>query len=326
MTKISMSMRHAFVAPQDYVWCSADFSSQEMRIAAALSRDEALLNIYFMERDSPYLTNPNTGEEYENPECDPHVMAARELYDYLKQVDIWDLIKASKSPNKDGLIPRQIGKILNFSLIYGATANKIAFNAKCSPKEAQKLIDRYFARHSNLKIFLDNASELSKSCKYITNCVGRPIFVFETNAKGLSDGNSAARKGGNALVQSAAAEMTKLALVGIDRDMTRLNDKRRSLNSSARVGRLGFPVHDECNAIIPGSCRMEVVPDSKREGHYIYKSLPLDLDIADECLAYEYQEIIVKHMEKAMTDILSPLIGKPFPPKATAAISKYWDH
>lgn len=87
---------------------------QELREAAALSKDKAMLSTFLQEKQNPKLINPNTGEEYENPYTCLHVKAACSIYPELNDVEPWKLIKESKRVLPDGTIRRQNGKILNF--------------------------------------------------------------------------------------------------------------------------------------------------------------------------------------------------------------------
>lgn len=122
--RVNISVRTLFGKPydSDFLWCSLDYASQELRIASAISRDTAMLDVFRLQRDNPYLINPNTNKEYSNPLCDLHIVAARKMYSFLENVPLWELEKASVTPLSNGDVPRKVGKIVNFCVSLEAEA------------------------------------------------------------------------------------------------------------------------------------------------------------------------------------------------------------
>ena len=137
------------------------------------------------------------------------------------------------------------------------------------------------------------------------------IYVAESNAKGLSGGNTIVRKSVNAVIQSTASDMMKLAVRNIMDDP--LIDFTN--NDEFRVQPI---VHDELNCLVKGNW---YISNERVDDKGI---LEYDLKFDDEVI--HKTELIVKHMEQAETDILSPIIGRPFPSKAESSISFYWKH
>lgn len=112
--RIKTGMRGVFTAPPGYNVCVSDYSSQELRVAAAASKDEAMLATYFLERTNPKKVRIDTGQEYDNPETDLHLVAALGIFPELLQYDEWDRLKMAKTLERNGKNYRFIGKTLNF--------------------------------------------------------------------------------------------------------------------------------------------------------------------------------------------------------------------
>ena len=124
----SLSYRHIFNSSKDHVIISADYASQENRVAAFLSRDEVMLKAF----NSPeQLTKEFTITEtlndittklvksitYNNPDTDLHTQTAMQTYiDVFKDVPDYKIIEVASNTVRDGIIIRKAGKVTNFSL------------------------------------------------------------------------------------------------------------------------------------------------------------------------------------------------------------------
>lgn len=113
--KMEVSMRKAFVSPHGWSWASLDYASQELRIAAAVSRDEAMLNVYRKERDDPYDMD-SEGNKYISPYIDLHYLSAEGVFPQLLKCVGSDRLSESKKKREElnGQAYRSIGKTLNF--------------------------------------------------------------------------------------------------------------------------------------------------------------------------------------------------------------------
>lgn len=122
--RVNTSVRTLFGKPYDsgLLWFSGDYSSQELRIASAASKDKSMLDVFYLQRDNPTLLHPETNKEYANPLCDLHIVAARKMFPFLEQVPLWELEEASTKPLEDGKVPRKVGKIVNFCVSTKAEA------------------------------------------------------------------------------------------------------------------------------------------------------------------------------------------------------------
>lgn len=197
-----------------------------MRIAAALSNDINMLNVYKRERDNPYDIDEE-GNKYLSPYCDLHYVAAEgsfpQLLDYLP----WERLKESKKKREElnAQSYRSIGKVQNFGTIFGLTAASLAEDLGWTVEKAQEALDNYFKKFSGLYRWLQATMELGKAQKYISLCTGRRVFVGESNAKGIEGANAIGRKAANSAIQGVAAEMSKLALVYMQPILDRTGSK-----------------------------------------------------------------------------------------------------
>jgi len=125
----------------------ADYSQQEMRLAAYLSRDPELISIFVENRD-------------------PHAEAASALYNVPLS-----LVTGPQRKN---------AKTFNFAIIYGTGAYKLSKTFGVSVKEAQTLIDNYYARFAYLKGFQDDNFETALSTGYVmADSMGRRSYIQE---------------------------------------------------------------------------------------------------------------------------------------------------
>ena len=149
---------------------------------------------------------------------------------------------------------RQRGKILGFTLIYGGAANRISNALQIDIKLAETLLNNYFQMFPELKNYIDIVSTKAKYQGWITCPVtNRRYWVRESNAKGLSDDNTVARKSCNSLIQGISSIMTKRAAWIVDQEFDELNTKYSADIPIGNHGRLIALVHD---CIINIDCRV----------------------------------------------------------------------
>lgn len=189
---------------------AADYSQIELRLLAHMSGDKLLVQAFADDEDI-------------------HARSAMEIFDVsLKKV----------TPEM-----RRIAKTLNFALIYQQGVYATAANLGVTTKEAQGYIDKYFARYPSVKGFLTKTIEQARKDGYTTTLWGRKRYY-----RYLNDANDMIRKAEeraacNAPLQGSAADLMKLAMIRVDRDL-----KEKELNA-----RLILQVHDELVFEVPNS-------------------------------------------------------------------------
>lgn len=243
--KLTTTVRKALgAAPPGMCVGISDYSAQEGRAIACIAKIEKLIQGFFTEITEPYLINPTNNSKYKNPASDMHTGGALALYPELEQVPKWNLVKEAKK-DCGGWNRRQRGKILGFTLIYGGGANRISLALQVDVKLAERLLNNYFIKYPELKSYIDIISTKATYQGWIECPVtNRRYWVKESNAKGLSDDNTVARKSCNTLIQGVSAIMTKKAAWYVDQAFEELNNKYSADLSIGKEGRLIALVHD----------------------------------------------------------------------------------
>ena len=201
-------VREAFVAPAGSVIASADYSQIELRIMAHLSGDAALLRAF------------QAGE-------DVHRATASEVFG----------ITPAEVSNEQ----RRYAKTINFGLIYGMGTFGLAKSLGIENAAAKTYIDRYFARFSGVKQYMDDTRALAKAQGYVETVFGRRLVLPDIqNAKGAKQA-ALERQAINAPMQGTAADLIKLAMVAV----------QKALDEQGRATKMIMQVHDELVFEVP---------------------------------------------------------------------------
>ena len=201
-------MRSCFIAGPDHALVSADYSQVELRVLAHMSQDTALL------------------EAFRNGE-DIHARTAALVY---------DLPSSEVSPDQ-----RRNAKTINFGLIYGMGAQKLAQELKITTNEAKEFIARYFERLTGLKQFYEEVEAVAKRQGYVTTLGGRRRLLPDIHSANGQNYALARRQAINTVIQGSAADIIKLAMLAVahDAELKRLD------------ARLLLQVHDELLLEVP---------------------------------------------------------------------------
>jgi DNA polymerase I-like protein with 3'-5' exonuclease and polymerase domains len=329
-----LNMRYAFVTDKPgMLWASSDFSSQEARLLAVLCKDPALEKAYLLELNYAIgkLKKPldPDGKPYDDPYCDVHTLAAASINSEVK----WLLENEPWNCNKDksALVAkwRQLGKILNYALMYLAQAPTIARQCGISFEEATEAIKNYFAGFAQLKIWLDSMATTALELRWIRTFIGEMIFIAESNSKGISAESSTKSKSVNHCIQAPGATQTKLSLVYANKSFKLLDQKYADI-LNGREAELIAPIHDEDNALIPGGCEFTLVPDKKMNEKYnsnlYYKPQATFISVCPEhMMALEYNKALEDAMKQAMQETFD-IVGSEIPAGSVSEASYYWKH
>jgi DNA polymerase-1 len=181
-TKEGRRIREAFIAPPGSVIVSADYSQIELRIMAHISGDEAMLRAF---ADG----------------VDIHRATAAEIF--------------GVAPAEVQGEQRRYAKVINFGLIYGMSAFGLAGNLGVERAAAQSYIDRYFARFSGVKQYMDDTRLQAKARGYVETVFGRRLWLPEINSPNGPRRQGAERAAINAPMQGTAADLIKLAMIAV---------------------------------------------------------------------------------------------------------------
>lgn len=176
-------IRKAFI-PRDenFVILSADYSQIELRIMAAFSEDDSMLNAF-------------------NQGIDIHATTASKVF----KVPINEVTSDM----------RRKAKMVNFGIIYGISAFGLAQRLSIPRGEAKEIIDAYWAEFPKIKIFMDSAINKARETKYVETILGRRRYLRDINSQNLVDRGFAERNAINAPIQGSAADMIKIAMINI---------------------------------------------------------------------------------------------------------------
>ncbi len=207
--------RQAFIPEPGHLFLSADYSQIELRILAHLSQDPVLIETFVNDRDI-------------------HQETASQVFG-----DTGTLFNDE---------PRRRAKIINFSIIYGASAFSLARELGTTQAEAQVFIDRYFEKYPGVHDFLETCVLNAKEKGYSETLLGRrrPVpDLYSTNRITQQAGRRIAL---NTPIQGTAADLIKKAMIDIYQELSRHKQKIRMI----------LQVHDELVFEVPEGAYQEV--------------------------------------------------------------------
>ncbi len=204
-TELGRQVRRAFIAPRGSQLISADYSQVELRILAHITHDPGLLGAFAR------------GE-------DIHAATAARLFNVpLDQV----------TPEM-----RRHGKTMNFGIAYGITDYGIAARTDLSQAEARQLIDNYFTQFAGVKKYIEDTKREARERGYVQTLLGRRRSFPELREGARVNPamrNSAEREAINMPIQGSAADIIKVAMIRLHRELHARNLKSR----------MTLQVHDE---------------------------------------------------------------------------------
>ncbi len=196
-------IRKAFVPSRpDGLIVSADYSQIELRIMAHLSCDSNLIEAF------------RAGE-------DIHAMTASKIFG----VPIGEV-----TPEQ-----RRIAKTANFGIMYGISAFGLAQRLRIARGEAKQIIDDYFRHFPSISYFIEDTLASARENGYVETIFGRRRYIPDINSHNATVRALAERNAVNAPIQGTAADIIKIAMINVDRRMS-----REGLRS-----RMVLQIHDE---------------------------------------------------------------------------------
>ncbi len=188
-TPRGQEIRKAFVPRgPEFLIMSADYSQIELRIMAAFSGDQTMLDAF------------NNG-------VDIHTQTASKVF----HVGLSDVTSDM----------RRKAKTINFGIIYGISSLGLAQRLKIPRKEAAQIIEEYFAGFPAVKGFIDQSIEKARGFGYAETILGRRRYLRDINSRNITDRMFAERNAVNAPIQGSAADMLKIAMIQIHEFMQR---------------------------------------------------------------------------------------------------------
>jgi len=182
-TERGKEIRKAFIPRnKDFVILSADYSQIELRIIAALSEEENMINAF------------------ENNE-DIHSSTAA-------------LVFNTKIKNVTSM-QRTNAKTVNFGIIYGVSAFGLSNQTNLSRKEAKELIETYYNKYPKLKKYIASQISFAREKGYVETLLGRRRYLKDINSRNSIVRGGAERNAINAPIQGSAADIIKISMINI---------------------------------------------------------------------------------------------------------------
>ena len=201
-TDLGQEIRACFVAEEGHKLLVADYSQIELRLMASLSQEPALLEAY------------HRGE-------DVHRVTAAAV----AGIPVEEVTKRQ----------RERAKATNFGIMYGLSAFGLSEQVDIPRDEAQAFIDAYFARYPRVKEFRERVIAQAAQDGYVTTLFGRRRAVPELRSSNFRTRSLGERLAVNTILQGTAADIIKVAMVAVSRELER----------SGLRSRLVLQVHDE---------------------------------------------------------------------------------
>jgi len=208
-TEEGARVREAFI-PRDekHTLLAADYSQIELRLIAEISGDAAMLEAF------------QSGQ-------DIHAATAARVFgvDY----------------DKVETVQRYRAKTVNFAIIYGAGASNLSDQLGIPRSESQELIGQYFNQYKGLKKYMDDIVKHARKHGYVTTLMGRRRYLRDINSRSSLERSNAERIAINTPIQGSAADMIKIAMVNIHRELKEKQYQTRMI----------LQVHDELIFDVP---------------------------------------------------------------------------
>ena len=202
-TERGRQVRKAFVPRnEDYILLAADYSQIELRVIAALSEEETMI------------------EAFKNGE-DIHASTASRVFNVpLSEV------------NRE---QRSNAKTVNFGIIYGVSAFGLSNQTDLSRTEAKALIDTYYATYPKLRAYIADQIDFARDNGYVKTISDRRRYLKDINSRNAVVRGAAERNAVNAPIQGSAADIIKIAMINIYKNLNKGDFKSKML----------LQVHDE---------------------------------------------------------------------------------
>ena len=244
-TEKGREIRKAFIPrSEDFQLLAADYSQIELRIIAALSGDEGMIDAF------------KNG-------IDIHSVTASKVFDVpLEEVD------------RD---MRSKAKTVNFGIIYGISAFGLSQRINIPRKEAKVIIDNYFEKYPGIKTYMDDSIAFAKEHGYVETIMKRRRYLKDINGKNAIMRGFAERNAINAPIQGSAADIIKLAMINLQQELLKQNFKSKLLLQVH--DELVFDVHkDEVERIKP------LIKEKMENAVKLSVPLTVEMDIASNWL------------------------------------------
>ncbi len=201
-TELGAEIRRGFIPAEVHLFVSADYSQIELRILAHYSEDPAFVDAF-------------------RAGADIHRQTAALIFGVPPEAVTREM--------------RDRAKTVNFAVIYGIGAFSLGARLGISNAEAKQFIDAYFERFPGVRRYLDEQIEKARELGYVETLTGRRRYIPEIHSKNYNVRSFGERAATNAPIQGSSADLIKIAMIEIHRE----------LRESGAAARMLLQVHDE---------------------------------------------------------------------------------
>jgi DNA polymerase-1 len=232
-------IRQAFIAPQGSSLLGGDYSQIDLRALAHLSQDTNLLRAFQHDEDI-------------------HAATAAQIFGVAASQITPDM--------------RRLAKTVNFGVIYGMSDYGLEQATELSREEAARFIAAYFEKYPGVRKYLDSTKEQARRTGYVQTLLGRRRFIPDINSSNRQVREGAERMAINMPVQGTSADIIKVAMINLYREMAKRRLKSKML----------LQVHDELVFEVPDEeieTMRQLVPEVMSAA--LELSIPLKVDIKE---------------------------------------------
>jgi DNA polymerase-1 len=196
-TERGREVRKSFIPrDKDYVLLAADYSQIELRIIAALSQEETMIQAF------------KDGE-------DIHASTAAKVFN----IPLEEVTREQRGN----------AKTVNFGIIYGVSAFGLSNQTDLSRSEAKELIETYYETYPKLRSYMSEQVEFARENGYVQTVLGRRRYLNAINGSNAIVRGAAERNAVNAPIQGSAADIIKIAMINIHKKLSEGNYKSKML-------------------------------------------------------------------------------------------------
>jgi DNA polymerase-1 len=210
-TELGKHIRTAFVAGKGRKLVSADYSQFELRLAAAMSGDQDMVDMF-------------------NRGADIHVMTAAQIY--------------GREPEDVTKQMRSAVKAINFGVLYGMSPHGLAAATGMTFGQAKSFIDEYFKLRAPLLGYLEGLKEQAREKGYVETLLGRRRPMPDIRSSNFVVRQAAERAAMNMPIQGTEADLMKLAMVAVERKLEEFSQSQGVKESRSQELRQLLQVHD----------------------------------------------------------------------------------
>jgi len=201
-TELGRRIREAFIPEKGNVFVSADYSQFELRLAAVLADDKALIEDF-------------------NGDVDIHTKTASEVYG----IPMDDVTKTQ----------RRDAKVINFGVLYGMSPHGLAANTGMTFAQARDFINQYFELRAPIRKYIDDTLTKARTEGYVETYHGRRRPTPDIHSSNFIVRQSAERAAANMPIQGTEADLMKLAMLRVEEKLGDLGDQILQIHDSILV-------------------------------------------------------------------------------------------